>query len=93
MCGVEGVSEVVRDVVDGALGGVWDLAVSRILFAAVVVWSGDVVCGFSWGTVLSKSSARSSFEKVRFASSAIEKVSECGLERTYTAASSLLFWK
>lgn len=80
MCGVEGVRDVVRVVVQGALGGVCDLAVSRALLAAVAAWSGDVVCGFSWGIVLSKSSARSSFEKVRFASSAVE-VSGNGLGR------------
>lgn len=56
---------------DVVLGGVLDLALSCALFAAVVAWSGEVACGFSWGIVLSKSSARSSFEKVRFASSAV----------------------
>lgn len=72
-------SEVVREVVDEALGGVCDRAFSRALFAAVVVWSGDVACGFSCGIVLSKSSARRSLEKVRFASSAL-KVSPCNFE-------------
>ena len=63
--------DVVRAAADEVFGGVCDLEFSWALFVAAVAWSGDTVCGFSCGIVLSKSSARRSFEKVRFASSAL----------------------
>lgn len=76
LCGVEGVRDEGRD--DEALlllfGGVCARVPSCVCDPdGTAALSGDKVEGVIWGTVSSKSSARSKVEKVLFASSAKDK--------------------
>lgn len=73
MWGVDGVREDGRELVEALFGGVRDLVESRMLAecdAVDKVCSGDILGGVACGIEPSKSSARSSVENVRFASSA-----------------------
>lgn len=80
MCGVEGVREDGNEVLDELLGGVCDRVGSCIVVECEEgsrVGSGERFGGVGCGIVLSKISARSSVEKVRFASSAARLISSC----------------
>lgn len=72
LCGVDGVNEEGKEVVEILFGGVWERVPSRGagFEGRAMPWSGDKAGEDAWGTELSNSSARSSVEKVLFASSA-----------------------
>lgn len=80
LCGVEGVSEVGKDVLEELLGGVCDREGSFIVVACdcdakfeSAVWFGAIGCGI----VVSNISARNKVENVRFASSAAKLLAIC----------------
>ena len=72
---MDGVKEVGKEVLEGLLGGVRERVGSLIVVECdddgSNAESGDRFGGVGWGMVVSKSSARSKVENVRFASSAM----------------------
>ncbi len=74
LCGVEGVMETGREVLEELLGGVCDRVGSWIVVECEDgnnVGSGERLGGVGWGMVVSKISCLSNVENVRFASSAV----------------------
>lgn len=74
LCGVEGVREAGRGVLDELFGGVWDLVGSWLVVECDEgnkVESGEILGGVGCGIVVSKISERSNVENVLLASSAV----------------------
>jgi hypothetical protein len=94
LCGVDGVKEAGKEVLEELVGGVCDRVGSFIVVECdegSKVESGDRLGGVCCGIVVSKISERSNVENVRFASSATYKVSRRLVPRKHNA--SLLLWK